>query len=92
MKEVSYGSQEVKMVDRSNINITGVNKIVSFDDEEFLMETVLGNLRITGLELELLKLDTLDGNVVIKGKINSFVYLDGNNKKKDDGIIAKLFK
>ena len=48
MGEASFGTQEVKMVDRSNISINGVNKIVSFDDEEFLMETVMGNLRILG--------------------------------------------
>ena len=75
MGEVSFGTQEVKMVDRSNISITGVNKIVSFDDEEFLMETVMGNLRILGNGLELLKLDTGDGNVKIKGKINHLCIL-----------------
>ena len=55
MGEASFGTQEVKMVDRSNISINGVNKIVSFDDEEFLMETVMGNLRILGNGNELLK-------------------------------------
>ena len=69
----TYGTQEVKIVDRSSISLNGVNKIVSFDDEEFLMETVMGNLRILGSGLELLKLDTIDGNVKIKGKINSFM-------------------
>ena len=29
MGEASFGTQEVKMVDRSNISITGVNKIVN---------------------------------------------------------------
>ena len=88
MGEASFGTQEVKMVDRSNISINGVNKIVSFDDEEFLMETVMGNLRILGNGLELLKLDTVDGNV----KINSFMYIDGKTKNKEESIITKLFK
>lgn len=92
MDGISFGSQEVKMVDRSNISLTGVNKIVSFDDEEFLMETTLGNLRLLGESLELLKLDTNDGNVKIKGKINSFTYLDGKVKNKEDSLVAKLFK
>ncbi len=92
MGEASFGTQEVKMVDRSNISINGVNKIVSFDDEEFLMETVMGNLRILGNGLELLKLDTVDGNVKIKGKINSFMYIDGKTKNKEESIITKLFK
>ena len=63
MENVTFGSQEVKMIDRSSISITGVNKIVSFDDEEFLMETTMGNLRLLGNSLELLKLDTNEGNV-----------------------------
>ena len=92
MGEASFGTQEVKMVDRSNISITGVNKIVSFDDEEFLMETVMGNLRILGNGLELLKLDTVDGNVKIKGKINSFMYIEGKTKNKEESILTKLFK
>ncbi len=92
MEGISFGTQEVKMIDRSSISITGVNKIVSFDDEEFLMDTSMGNLRILGESLELLKLDTNDGNVKIKGKINSFTFIDGRVKNKEDGLIAKLFK
>ncbi len=92
MENVTFGSQEVKMIDRSSISITGVNKIVSFDDEEFLMETSMGNLRLLGNSLELLKLDTNEGNVKIKGKINSFMYIEGKVKNKEDSIITKLFK
>ena len=38
----SYGSHEVKVVDRSIISLSGINKIVSFDDQEFLMESNMG--------------------------------------------------
>ena len=92
MEGISYGTQEVKMIDRASISLTGVNKIVSFDDEEFLMETTVGNLRLLGEGLELLKLDTNDGNVKIKGKINSFTYIDGKTNKKEESVITKLFK
>lgn len=92
MDGINYGNQEVKIIDRASISINGVNKIISFDDEEFLMETIMGNLRILGEGLELLKLDTLDGNVKIKGKINSFNYIDGKVKNKEDSLVSKLFK
>lgn len=92
MDNITFGSQEVKMIDRSTITITGVNKIVNFDDEEFLMETNMGNLRLFGSSLELLKLDTNDGNVKIKGKINSFMYIDGKVKDKEESLFTKLFK
>ncbi len=89
---ITFGSQEIKMIDRSSISLTGVSKIVSFDDEEFLMESNMGNIRLLGESLELLKLDTNEGNVKIKGKINSFTYLDGKLKNKEESMIAKLFK
>ncbi len=88
----TFGNQEIKIIDRSSISISGVSKIVSFDDEEFLLETNMGNLRILGNNLELLKLDTTDGNVKIKGKINSFMYIEGKTNKKEDSLLNKLFK
>ena len=90
---ISSYNHSITLNERKNITITGVKKIDSFDDEEFLMETVMGNLRILGSGLELLKLDTIDGNVKIKGKINSLNYMESANKKeKEDSIISKLFK
>jgi len=56
------------------------------------METIMGNLRILGSTLELLKLDTTDGIVKIKGKINSYTYIDEKIKNKESSIINKLFK
>lgn len=89
---ITFGSQEVKIIDRSSITLTGINKIVSFDDEEFLMESNMGNIRLLGEGLELLRLDTNEGNVKIKGKINSFTYLEGKLKSKEESMITKLFK
>ena len=84
----------VTLVERKNIGISGVKKIESFDSEEFLMETTLGYLVIKGNELEIIKLDTYQGNVSIKGKIDNLMYLDNVNgkKSKDDSILNKLFK
>ncbi len=79
--------------ERKNIVVSGVKKIESFDSEEFLMETTLGFLVIKGSELEIIKLDTYQGNVSIKGRIDSLMYLDNVNKKeKDNSLLSKLFK
>lgn len=85
-------SHSVSITERKNISITGVKKIDSFDNEEFLMDTVMGYITIKGSELEIVKLDTFQGNVTIKGKIDSLVYSDIGGKKKDDGVFSKLFK
>lgn len=84
----------VSISERKSIVLTGVKKIESFDNEEFLMETTLGYLVIKGSDLEIIKLDTYQGNVSIKGKIDSLVYLDdvSGKKNKEDSLISKLFK
>ena len=81
------------ITERKNLIISGVKKIESFDNEEFLMETNLGFLVIKGSELEIIKLDTYQGNVSIKGRVDSLMYLDENLKKdKDSSLLNKLFK
>jgi len=86
-------NHNVTINERKNIVISGVKKIDSFDDEEFLMETTMGYVIIKGNDLEIIKLDTYQGNVSIKGKINSLTYMETANKKeKEDGFFSKLFK
>ena len=89
---IIVGNHEVKMTDRKSIYLTGVKRIISFDPEEFLIETNMGVILLKGENLELIKLDTTDGNVKIKGKINGLNYVEGKESKKQESLIAKLFK
>ncbi len=86
-------NHSVTISERKNISITGVKKIDSFDNEEFLLETIMGYILIKGCDLEIMKLDTYQGNVIIKGTINSFTYMEGaKTKEKEDSLFTKLFK
>ncbi len=41
----------------------------------------------------MVKLDTIEGNVVIKGKLNSLMYIENIKKKnKEEGVFTRLFK
>lgn len=77
--------------ERKNIILTGIIKIENFDKEEFLIETVQGFMHIKGENLEVIKLDTYQGNITIKGKINSIEYIEENNKKEPT-FFNRLFK
>lgn len=95
VRELESGfNHGLTIAERKNIIISGVKKIESFDSEEFLMETTLGFLVLKGVELEIIKLDTYQGNVSIKGRIDSLMYLDNINGKKDkeSSFLNKLFK
>ena len=83
----------ISIAERKNILVTGVKKIESFDKEEFMMDTTLGFLIIKGSGLEIIKLDTYQGNVSIKGNVDSLSYSIKEDKKvKDESFLNKLFK
>lgn len=85
-------NHNITIQDRKNITISGVKKIENFDKEEFVLETSMGYLLITGKELELIKLDTNIGNISIRGMINSFNYTENKKKQKEESLLTKLFK
>ena len=47
---------------------------------------------VKGENLEIIKLDTYQGNVSIKGKFNNLGYIQETNKPKEEGLFSKLFK
>ena len=79
----------VKVVDRKSIVISGIKRIINFDDKQFALESNMGDILIKGESLEMIKLDTIYGNVSIKGSIDSFTY---SNVKSNESLITKLFK
>ena len=81
---ISNYNHGISLLERKNLVITGVKKIENFDKEQFLLETVMGFIIVKGEDLELVKLDTLQGNISIKGTVNALYYAEDINKKKED--------
>lgn len=92
-ESISNYTHGISLVERKNLIITGIKKIENFDMEQFLLETSMGFIMVKGEDLELIKLDTIQGNVSIRGKISGINYLEENAKKvKENGIFNRLFK
>ena len=101
MKINHYNREEVPRVEhdhflkinnRKNLEITGVKEVDSFDNEEFLLETVMGYLIVRGQNLQLKNLDVGEGIVTIKGKIYELSYVDEHHQEKAKGFFSKLFR
>ncbi len=91
-KEIASFNHNITITERKNLVVSGVKKIDNFDNQEFLLETTMGYLTIKGTDLEIIKLDTYQGNVSLKGKFNSLSYSENTKKEKEDSIFSKLFK
>lgn len=92
MKDGIEINHAVQINERKNITISGVKKLESFDKKEFFLESVMGFVLIKGEDLELIKLDTWEGTLSIKGKVNGLNYIEGMGKKSQESMISKLFK
>ncbi|WP_071458820.1 sporulation protein YabP [Bacillus massilinigeriensis] len=88
----SVPDHDVIMRGRRTLEISGVKQVESFDNEEFLLETVMGFLAIKGQNLTMKNLDVDKGIVSIKGKIFDLVYLDDQHGEKAKGFFSKLFR
>ncbi|CAM4486490.1 sporulation protein YabP [Paenibacillus tarimensis] len=84
--------QEVKMLNRKVLELTGVSNVESFDSEEFLLETECGFVTVRGQNLHMKHLSLEQGLVAIEGLVHSIAYLDGAAADKSKGFLGKLFK
>lgn len=83
---------EVKILNRRLIEMTGVKEVDSFDNQEFLLETVLGYLMISGENLQIKTLDVAEGRIEIKGKLIDLSYLDDHQDDQAKSFFGKFFK
>lgn len=90
-ENISY-NHGININERKIIYLTGVIKIESFDNEEFLLETNMGYLAIKGSGLEIVRLDTKDGTLSIKGSVDSLAYFDNLKNNSKSSFMEKLFK
>ncbi len=90
-ENISY-NHGISINERKLVYLTGVVKIESFDEEEFLLETNMGYLAIKGSGLEIVRLDTKDGTLSIKGNVDNLSYFDNLKKNSKTSFLDKLFK
>ena len=77
---------------RRKLTINGVIEVINFNENQILLNTDVGTLMVKGKELKMNKLDVQNGDVIITGKVDSFVYTSDKSKVKKDSILSRLFK
>lgn len=77
---------------RKKLSVTGVEEVVSFNDEIIILNTNSGNLTIKGSGLKMNKLDVQNGDTMITGIVSSLVYSGSRKRKNNESILAKLFR
>ena len=86
------GRHSVNMQDRGHLDITGVQRVESFDHQEIVLVTTLGMLRITGENLHIQGLDLEAGSCGVNGSIESLSYKDGKSAQRRGNMLQRLVR
>lgn len=78
---------------RAASNLTGVREVVSFDENQVVMDTDLGLLTMKGKDLHVSRLSVEKGEVDVSGTIDSIVYSSNEAyRKAGQSLLVRLFK
>jgi sporulation protein YabP len=75
---------------RRKIVLSGVREVESFNDNDMIIITHAGALRIRGRGLEVGKINTESGDMEISGTVTSIHYSD--TERSPNNLITKLFR
>lgn len=73
--------------ERSNLTMTGVTEVVSFDDSAVVLRTQLGVLTVHGKQLQLKTLSVEGGQVAVDGHITALIY---EEPRPEGGFLRRL--
>ncbi len=84
--------QNLLLENRKKLNVSGVNDVLSFDDQVVIVDTELGLLTVKGENIRITKLSLDTAEVVIEGEISSLTYSDNKQDKSNSTLLSKIFK
>ena len=82
--------QNIILENREKLSVSGVKDILTFDEDEIMLDTELGVLKVTGHNLKVEKLSVDTGEVLAKGEVSSIIYTDETPQK--GGFFKSMFK
>ena len=81
-----------RLENRNAASLTGVREVVSFDENQVVMDTDMGLLTIKGKDLHVSRLTVEKGELEVEGQVDSLAYSSNEAyRKTGQPILARLF-
>lgn len=84
--------QNLILENREKLSVSGVNDVLSFDDQVVMVDTELGLLTVKGENIRINKLSLDTAEVIIEGEISSLAYSSNKPDKNSGTLLSKIFK
>ena len=81
------------MQNRSSLSITGIRDVVSFDENQVVLDTDMGLLTMKGKDLHVSRLTLEKGEVDVDGTVDSLVYSSNESyRRSGDSFFIRLVR
>lgn len=81
------------MQNRSALSITGIRDVVSFDENQVILDTDMGLLTMKGKDLHVSRLTLEKGEVDVDGTVDSLIYSSNEAyRKSGESLFSRLFR
>ena len=84
--------QNLILENRGKLSVSGVNDVLSFDDQVVIVDTELGLLTVKGENIKINKLSLDTAEVIIEGEISNLTYSQNKQDKSSGTLLSKIFK
>ena len=84
--------QNLVLENREKLSVSGVNDVLSFDDQVVMVDTELGLLTVKGENIHINKLSLDTAEVIIEGEISSLSYRQKSIEKSSGTLLSQIFK
>ena len=91
-KNINMNVQNLVLENRKKLSVSGVNDVLSFDDQVVMVDTELGLLTVKGENIRINKLSLDTAEVIVEGEIASLSYSQNKQEKNTGTILSKIFK
>ena len=84
--------QNVCLFSRRRMELTGIEEVESFSDEQITLKTEMGMIAVDGRGLKIERFSTENGELNIIGEFDSFYYYGKKDSGDKKGIFGRFFK
>lgn len=92
-EKMSIRPHRLTIENRASGTLTGIREVVSFDENQVILDTDMGLLTLKGKDLHVSRLTLEKGEVDLNGNIESLNYSSNEAlRRSGESLLSRLFK
>ena len=80
--ERAAAKHSLNMENREKLSLSGVEDVISFDENEIILKSSMGVLSVDGEGLHIIKMSVETGDLSVEGRIDGLFYIDREKPKQ----------